>query len=310
MKNYKHIFGPVPSRRMGLSVGISPIPDGHCNYSCIYCQLGRTHNMTNKREEYFNCEEIVGEFKEYLKDLKKYDVVTIVGEGEPLLYKNIGKLILEIQKLTDKPVAVITNGALLAEEEVREQLLNADIVLPSFDAANNEIYKKINRPHGSIDFEKSYEGLVEFSKKYKGQLWIEIMIIKDLNDSEEALYEIKKMLEKVEYDKIYINSPVRPPAEKFVKETGKDKFQKAIDILGGVSIDKLVSEGFYSDIEDDYEAVLSIIKRHPMNGFEIRSFINERGNKNPEEFIEKMNKDEKIEKVNYKNYCTYRIKKR
>ncbi len=134
MNNFKYIYGPVPSRRMGLSIGISPIAKGHCNYSCIYCQLGRTRCMTNKREEFFNCNEIIEEFKLYLRDNIDFDVVTIVGEGEPTLYSKLGNLIKELKLLTNKPVAVITNGALMSDSSVREELKNADIVLPSLDA--------------------------------------------------------------------------------------------------------------------------------------------------------------------------------
>ncbi len=308
MDDFKYVYGPVPSRRMGLSVGISPIAKGHCNYSCIYCQLGRTRSMINKREEYFNCEDIIQEFKEYLKDDIEFDVVTIVGEGEPLLYSKLGLLIKELRQLTEKPIAVITNGALLSEASVREELKEADIVLPSLDACNEEIYKKINRPHGKINFQEVVEGLISFSKEYKGQLWIEIMIVKDINDSRECFLSLKELLNKIDYHRIYINSPVRPPAETFVEQPTKETIEEAVSILGGISIDKLVSEGFYSEIEDDYEAVLSIIKRHPMNQFEIKSFIEKRGNTEMEDFFNRLNNDANIERVNYKSYDTYRLK--
>lgn len=308
MDDFKYVYGPVPSRRMGLSVGISPIAKGHCNYSCIYCQLGRTRSMINKREEYFNCEDIIQEFKEYLKDDIEFDVVTIVGEGEPLLYSKLGLLIKELKQLTEKPIAVITNGALLSEASVREELKEADIVLPSLDACNEEIYKKINRPHGKINFQEVVEGLISFSKEYKGQLWIEIMIVKDINDSRECFLSLKELLNKIDYHRIYINSPVRPPAETFVEQPTKETIEEAVSILGGISIDKLVSEGFYSEIEDDYEAVLSIIKRHPMNQFEIKSFIEKRGNTEIEDFFNRLNNDANIERVNYKSYDTYRLK--
>lgn len=308
MDDFKYVYGPVPSRRMGLSVGISPIAKGHCNYSCIYCQLGRTRSMINKREEYFNCEDIIQEFKEYLKDDIEFDVVTIVGEGEPLLYSKLGLLIKELRQLTEKPIAVITNGALLSEASVREELKEADIVLPSLDACSEEIYKKINRPHGKINFQEVVEGLISFSKEYKGQLWIEIMIVKDINDSRECFLSLKELLNKIDYHRIYINSPVRPPAETFVEQPTKETIEEAVSILGGISIDKLVSEGFYSEIEDDYEAVLSIIKRHPMNQFEIKSFIEKRGNTEIEDFFNRLNNDANIERVNYKSYDTYRLK--
>ncbi len=150
MTSFKYIYGPVPSRRMGLSVGISPIAEGHCNYSCVYCQLGRTRNMTNKRKKYFDYKEIVEEFKLYLGKKIKFDVATIVGDGEPLLYADLGVLIDELKLLIDKPVAVITNGSLLYDSAVRDDLKNADIILPSLDATNEKMFQEINRTLGSI----------------------------------------------------------------------------------------------------------------------------------------------------------------
>lgn len=308
MNNFKYVYGPVPSRRMGISIGISPIAKGHCNYSCIYCQLGRTKNMSNKREEYFNCNDIIEEFKSYLKEDIYFDVVTIVGEGEPLLYSKIGDLIKQLKLLTTKPIAVITNGALLSEKTVREELKNADIVLPSLDACDENMFKKINRPHGSIKFKEVIEGLRTFSKEYKGQLWIETMIVKDINDNKEFYLKFKELLSTINYHRLYINAPVRPPAEKFVEQPSRESIKEAVSILEGISIDELVSEGFYSEVKDDYEAIMSIIKRHPMNQFEIKSFIEKRGNTDTNEFFNRLNNDDNIEVINYKNYNTYRLK--
>lgn len=308
MTNFKYIYGPVPSRRMGLSVGISPIAEGHCNYSCIYCQLGRTRNMTNERKRYFDHRDIVEEFKLYLSKDIKFDVATIVGDGEPLLYADLGILIDELKLLTDKPIALITNGSLLFDSKVREDLKNADIILPSLDATDEEMFKKINRPHGSIKFDNVIRGLQIFSNEYKGQLWIETMIVEGINDNRKFFLDLKELLGTIKYHKLYINSPVRPPAETYVKQVSKDVIEEAVSILGGISIDKLASEGFYSKVEDDYEAVLSIVRRHPMNQFEIKSFIEQRGKSDIKDFFEKLNNDDKIEMVDYKGYYTYRLR--
>ncbi|MFW5649317.1 MAG: radical SAM protein [Candidatus Alkaliphilus sp. MAG34] len=308
MTSFKYIYGPVPSRRMGLSVGISPIAEGHCNYSCVYCQLGRTRNMTNKRKKYFDYKEIVEEFKLYLGKKIKFDVATIVGDGEPLLYADLGVLIDELKLLIDKPVAVITNGSLLYDSAVRDDLKNADIILPSLDATNEKMFKEINRPHGSIKFDDVIKGLQDFSKEYEGQLWIETMIVEGINDNREFFLDLKKLLGTINYHKLYINSPVRPPAETFVKQVSKDVIEEAVSILGGISIDKLVSEGFYSEVEDDYEAVLSIIRRHPMNQFEIKSFVEQRNRSNIKDFFERLDNDDNIEIIDYKGYYTYRLK--
>ena len=304
---YKYIYGPVPSRRMGISLGISPIPKKYCNYSCIYCQLGRTKNLTNRRSEFFDLKEILKEFEDISQKDIYYDVVTIVGEGEPTLYSELGKLIKKVKAMTDKPVAVITNGALMYDERTRKDLMKADIVLPSLDACNENMFTRINRPSRSINYKNMIEGLIEFSKHYSGQLWLEIMLVKGYNDSVDNLIDFKKILSKINYDKLYINTPVRPPAESFVKKVDPEKMELAVEMLEGISIDQLVSDGFYSEIEDDVEAVVSIIKRHPMNQFEIVTFLEKRGNKNPMEVFEKLSYIDEIEVVEYMNYDTYRL---
>lgn len=308
MVEYKYIYGPVPSRRMGISIGISPIPKKYCNYSCVYCQLGRTTDMTNTRRPYFLVSDIIEEFKTYLKEGVDFDIVTIVGEGEPTLYLNLGELILEIKKLTSKPIAVITNGSLLSDAQVRNDLKNADIVLPSLDAPNKEIFKEINRPFGEIVFKDVIDGLRKFSNDYKGELWIEIMIVKDINDSTETFMEFKKLLDTIDYDRLYINAPIRPPAESFVSQPSDKAILEATKLLGGISIDRLVSEGFYSEVKDDYSAIKSIIKRHPMNQYEIKSFLVSRECNQIEDIFSKLNKDDTIDVVSYKNYNTYRLK--
>ena len=304
----KYVFGPVPSRRLGKSLGISPIPRKTCNYSCIYCQLGRTDKMTGERKEFFPLKDIINEFKEYLKESFDFDVVTIVGEGEPTLYSKLGELIKEVKKITDKPVAVITNGALLSSKEVRGELMNADIVLPSIDGYNEETAKKIDRPLGTIHFKDELEGLIEFSKKYNGQLLLEIMLISGINCDKNSIGHFKDILKKIRYDKVYLNTPVRPPAESFVKVVSQEEMKYAVEELWGVSIDMLSSGEFFSEIEDSYEAILNIIRRHPMNQFEINSFLDSRKEKLGYNIFEKLESDEKINCILYKGIKTYRLK--
>lgn len=308
MADMQYIYGPVPSRRLGLSLGISPIPKKTCNYSCIYCQLGRTNHLTNTRSMFFPVEEILAEFEEILKSAVDFDVVTIVGEGEPTLYLGIGELISEIKKRTDKPVAVITNGALFYDPDLRTELYNADIVLPTLDVYDEESFKKINRPHGRIRFGQINYGLKVFSEEYQGQLWIEIMLISDVNDDDESLKKYSETLKKLKYNRVYINTPVRPPAEPYVKAVDHEKMNHAIDILGGISIDLLESQGFHSETTDHAEAIMSIIKRHPMNQFEIEGFLNLRGCNDIAAILNDLKQDNKVVSINYKGYETYRLK--
>lgn len=308
MEKFRYIYGPVPSRRLGISLGISPIPKKTCNYSCIYCQLGRTDKMTNTRESFFPPEDIIREFENYLSSSQHFDAVTIVGEGEPTLYLDLGILLTEIKKRVKVPLAVITNGALLFDMKLRAELNNADIVLPSFDAYDEASFRKINRPHRTLDFNRCYEGLEDFSNNFKGELWIEIMLMRGLNDDDGSLRKYRSLLEKVKYSKLYINTPVRPPAEENVRCIDSERIERAVEILHGISIDKMVSEGFKSEISDDRAAIISIIKRHPMNQFEIKSFLGSRQNSEPEKIIRMLDEDNEVEGIDYKGIITYRLK--
>lgn len=310
MDELKFVFGPVPSRRLGKSLGISAIPKKTCNYSCIYCQLGRTNKLSNNRMEFFGVSEIIDEFKNCLKKEIEFDVITLVGEGEgePTLYLKMGDLISEIKKLTYKPVVVITNAALLYDENVQNELSKVDIVLPSLDAYDEDTFRRINRPYGKLNFTDCYNGLVQFSNNYKGQLWLEIMLIDKFNDDINSILKFKSLIEKIKYDRLYINTPVRPPAEKEVRAISSESMSKAVEILKGISIENLVSSGFFSEIIDDYKAVLSIIRRHPMNQFEIISFLNSRECKNVNNILERLNEDDTVNHINYKGFITYRLK--
>ena len=299
MKNYNYVYGPVPSRRMGLSLGVSPIPQKYCNYSCVYCQLGRTKHMKHKRKDFFPIKEIVDEARNCLQQNPPI-------EGEPTLYLHLGELIISLKKLTPKPVAVITNGALLHEKAVREELKNADIVLPSLDACDNDTFKKVNRPFGKLDFSTVYEGLQAFSQEFSGQLWPEIMLVKGLNDSDNNLSQMKKLLGDLKYDRLYVNTPIRPPAESWVETLSAESMQKAADFLDGTSIDLPVTDGFFSEIEDDCQAINSIIKRHPMNQHEISNFLKQRGCKDITSVLQRLSQSKTIEKISYKGYETYR----
>lgn len=308
MKNYKFIYGPIPSRRLGKSLGVSPIPKKACNYACIYCQLGQTQHMTNRRQMFFEVEEILKEVEAVLQTDIDFDVITVVGEGEPTLYLGLEDLLKGIKAMTDKPLAVITNSGLMYLPEVRQALMSADIVLPSIDGYKAENFKKINRPYGKINFSEMAEGLNIFSKAYPGQLWAEIMLMKGINDSEDDFEAYKQVLEQLRYDRLYLNTPIRPPAEQSVEVISDEAMEKAVDKLGGIAINLMAINGFYSEIEDDYQAILSIIKRHPMNQFELNHFLESRGCQTQANLICQLEADPQIQMIVYKGYRTYRLR--
>lgn len=308
MKNYKFIYGPIPSRRLGKSLGVSPIPKKACNYACIYCQLGQTKHMTNRRQMFFEVGEILKEVEAVLQTDIDFDVITVVGEGEPTLYLGLEDLLKGIKAMTDKPLAVITNSGLMYLPEVRQALMSADIVLPSIDGYKAENFKKINRPYGKINFSEMAEGLNIFSKAYPGQLWAEIMLMKGINDSEDDFEAYKQVLEQLRYDRLYLNTPIRPPAEQSVEVISDEAMEKAVDKLGGIAINLMATNGFYSEIEDDYQAILSIIKRHPMNQFELNHFLESRGCQTQANLICQLEADPQIQMIVYKGYRTYRLR--
>lgn len=305
----KYIFGSVPSRRLGNSLGVSPIPERTCNFSCTYCQLGRTRHMTNDRQEFFPLEDILEEFKEYQEKNHSFDVVSIVGEGEPTLYSRIGDLIIGLKKLTDKPIAVITNGAQMVNEAVRQELMNADIVLPSMDGYDSYSFKTIDRPIGSINFDDVLVAIEKFSKEYKGQLWLEIMFIDGINTSDVAVEAFREQLSRINYDRLYLNTPVRPPAEKEIQPIPHEVVEKLAAKLGGISIDALSSGSFCSEIQDNLLAIINICMRHPMNNFEVASFLKSRNLKDEEinDIVDQLNNDERITQIEYKGIVTYRV---
>ena len=202
----RYVYGPVPSRRLGRSLGIDPIPSKTCNYQCIYCQLGKTTKFTSERQDFFPKEEIYKELEESIKqNTGKFDFITFVGSGEPTLCKSLGNLILKAKKISKKPICVITNGSLLYQDDVKDDLIFSDVVLPTLDAGDEKLFIKINRPHPSIRYEKMIQGYIDFRKEFNGDFWIEIMLMKGINDSKEELLKIKKKIDLIQPDRIDFN---------------------------------------------------------------------------------------------------------
>ena len=262
----KYIYGPVPSRRLGRSLGIDPIPSKTCNYQCVYCQLGRTTNFTNERKNFFPIDEIIAEIKEGIRQNEgKFDYVTFVGSGEPTLYKDLGDLILKVKKYTNKPVCVITNGSLLHDKDVSNALLMADVVLPSLDAGDEKSFVSINRPHPSIKFNTMIQGFIDFKKEFRGKFWIEIMLIKGMNDTREELIKIKEQIGVINPDRIDINIPIRPPTEKWVNIPDKNILTILNELFhefNDIRYPEIGDFGYYSlNFEKE---ILKIIERHPM----------------------------------------------
>ncbi len=258
-------YGPVPSRRLGRSIGVSPIPPKTCSYSCVYCQLGRTNHLQVKRESFYPKEEILNDIRRIVEKAPA-DYITFVGDGEPTLCKDLGWLIHESKKGFSLPIAVITNGSLFYCEDVRGDLEEADVVLPTLDAGTQEIFKEINRPHKKITFDKMLKGLVDFRKEYSGKIWLEVMLVKDLNDAKETLSRTKIALDRIRPDRVYVAAPIRPPAESWVEPTTPDRILLAQKILGESWDITCRESGEFgvSEFSNAHEAIYEICSRHPL----------------------------------------------
>lgn len=288
----KRVFGPVPSRRLGQSLGIDPVPLKTCNWNCIYCQLGRTRPLRIERRYNFSVLEILSEVRKALDshDPGEIDWVTFVGSGETTLHAGIGEMVRGVKAMTDIPVAVITNGSLLYMPEVRYELKSADAVMPSLDAGNPVLYRRINRPHPSLTFERLTNGLIAFRKMYQKNLWIEIMLIGGVNDTEDALQEIAGWLEKIQPDEVHVVQPTRPPAEAWVRPPDVEGLERAKKILGAATKIMLPAQGNFdlSYDEDLIKAITGIITRHPMKESELIEALNQWSPENVRETLQKL----------------------
>jgi wyosine [tRNA(Phe)-imidazoG37] synthetase (radical SAM superfamily) len=232
----KYIYGPLNSRRLGFSLGITLMPAKICNLNCVYCQLGNTVQQSNERKEYIPVDDISGELKWWLEnnpqDAKKIGYITISGSGEPTLNSKIGQLIEKIKNITNLPVAVMTNSSLLGDSLVRRDILLADLIIPSLDAVTPEVFAKIDRPHLDVKLDKIINGLISLRKESRGKIWLEVMLVKGINDDLRQIKKLKAVIEEINPDKIQLNSPVRSTAEPDILPVDKNKLEKIKEILG------------------------------------------------------------------------------
>ena len=269
----KYVFGPVPSRRLGRSLGVDPVPLKTCNWNCVYCQLGRSSPMVADRREYAPSGEILSEIADALaRRGGEIDWITFAGSGEPLLHSGIGGLIEGVKRMTKIPVAVLTNGSFLHLADVRRALLPADAVLPSIDAGSADLFKRIDRPHPDFSFERHVDGLEEFRREYRGAFWPEVVLLKGINDTERSLEDIAGVLRRLRPDVVHINVPNRPPAETWVEPSDDEGLMRAAAILGKVAPvvvpgEASVETGVFESLAD---AIIEIVSRHPMREEEIR----------------------------------------
>jgi len=258
-----YIFGPVPSRRLGRSLGVDLVPFKTCTYDCIYCQLGRTTNKTVERREWVPLDAVLAELKEKLAT--KPDYITLSGSGEPTLYSLLDELIAGIRSMTKVPIAVLTNGSLLWQEEVRRQLMNAHLVIPSLDAGHASMFQAVNRPHESIFFEQMLEGLIDFRQEYYGQYWLEIFLLAGHSAIDSEISRIAECVRRIKPDRVQLNTATRPTAEDYavmVDRAKMNELAKRFDPPAEVIADY---RGVHaqSEFKAGRESVLEMIQRRP-----------------------------------------------
>lgn len=228
----KYIFGPVPSRRLGLSLGIDIIPFKTCTLSCIYCQIGETPRTTLERREYTPVADVLAEIRAFLADNPRIDWITFSGSGEPTLHSGLGALIRGVKEMTAVPVCVITNGTLLSDPAVRRDLLEADAVMPSLDAARDETFRAVCRAHPDLRVADIIRGQAEFRREYRGKLWLEILLVAGLNDTPEELSALREAVRLINPDAVHLNTVARPPADSTAKPLTPERMEEIRKFFG------------------------------------------------------------------------------
>lgn len=264
-----YVYGPIPSRRLGQSLGVDPIPLKTCNWNCVYCQLGRTFPLINERAEWAPRADIVAEVAQAVAAHPPYSIdhVSFVGSGEPTLHAGLGWMVREVKRLTAIPVAVITNGALMDDTGVRADLVAADVVMPTLTAGDEEIFRRIHRPHPSLSLAAMVRGMELFRSEFAGHLWLEIMLLRGVNDSEAALQSLAALVERIQPDQLHLTLPDRPAAEPWVQSPDADGLMRATAILGKAAtvVPPAGSSFDLSGHDSLAEAIFAILVRHPIS---------------------------------------------
>ncbi len=265
---YKHLFGPVPSRRLGISLGVDLVPHKVCTLNCVYCEVGKTTNLTVDRKEYVPIDDVITELDAFLKPLPELDYITFSGAGEPTLNSGIGRVIAHIKShYPQYKLALLTNATLFYDDQTRNEILPCDLILPSLDAVTDEVFHQINRPNNQLTAAKVIEGLEKLNREFKGTVWLEIFLIPGVNDTENELKQFKKVLQNLTFDKIQLNSLDRPGTEDWVTPMSKDRMMEIVEFLKPIPVEIIAKfksrnnlASYHHDIAD---SIIETISRRP-----------------------------------------------
>jgi len=315
-QNMKYLFGPVNSRRLGLSLGIDIMPPKVCNYNCIYCEVGATTRLTCERREYVDTAAVLAELDHFIQHKeagRPPDVYTVTGSGEPTLHSSIGRIIRFLKAKTEKPVAVLTNASLLHLAEVREALSAADIVVPSLDGARPESFRRVNRPARCVNLEAVIAGIQLFRREFAGRLWLEILLVKDCNDSEVDIIALQDAIRTIAPDRIQLHTVARPPLENYAEPVNRDALATIAKQLGedsGCLVE--VPAAFIGLPEKNTEPVMAheiieMLRRRPGTAADVCSALG-LAPESARRLLEQMEKGGQVHGLDYGGHKYYQVR--
>ncbi|MCK4563285.1 MAG: radical SAM protein [Verrucomicrobia bacterium] len=274
MKKYNHLFGPVPSRRFGRSLGVDLTPHKTCNFDCIFCQLGKTTIKTVERREYVPTGEVLEELGDWIESSGEADYITLAGSGEPTLHSKFGKVIEFARETSGIPVALLTNGTLLGNADVRAAASKANVVKLSLSAGTPDSFKYINRPHPDLSFEQVVDGMKTFREEFTGKLWLEVFMLWGVNSTQKEVSQIAELAKSIHPDRIQLNTAVRPPAESFVHPMPKEKLEQLVDqFTPKAEVIAEFSSDFFPSTQANEETILAMLQRRPCTAKEISTVL-------------------------------------
>lgn len=272
---YRYLFGPVPSRRLGISLGIDLVPHMTCAFDCVYCECGRTTDLTCKRREYVPTDRVIAELDDFLAKRPDLDYITFAGSGEPTLHTGLGEIIAFVKDRYPRyRVAVLTNSALLTDPEVRAALMRADLVVPSLDAVSEEAFLKINRPCPGLTAGRVLEGLLDFVREYTGEVRLEVFIVPGINDTEEEILRLKDAVAAIKPDRVQVNTLDRPGTDIRVRPASRGALERIAAVLGGEVIGAACTDrALPPESGDVAETILATIRRRPCTPTDLAALL-------------------------------------
>jgi len=305
-------FGPVPSRRLGRSIGVNTVPCKTCTYSCVYCQLGRTRRTSIERRVYRDIDAIVASVRDLVERASPGpDYITFIGCGEPTLAANLGEVFSRINDIADCRKALLTNGSLLWDPALREEVSRFDVVMPTVSACNETMYRRLHRPHPALPYEKVISGIREFARQFSGELWVEVMLVRGVNDDEQSLKGIGGIIETLDADRVHLTAPTRPPAERWVKCPTRESIELAMRIIPGTIDTTMDEEGqFGVGSRTAIEDLVRIMEVHPMSEEQILDALMSAGLTHEDSMatMQRLCDDPRITRIEHRGKTFYRTR--